>query len=155
MTIQEAIDRVDILKPNHFTDEDKIGWLNTLDGQVWRELITTHEQPRRHGHHHGVRPEDFAADPLDGEKPHRHEHDWNAGRYHPYDNDTPRDTVLLVEEPYAEMYIHYMAAQIDLGNAEIGKYNNDKSLFNNAYLTYSDYYTRTHMPLTRIRHFTL
>lgn len=63
--------------------------------------------------------------------------------------------MLLVPFPYTDMYLFYLSAQIDLGNAEIAKYNNNKQLFNNAYLTFSDYYTRTHMPLTACREFKL
>ena len=63
--------------------------------------------------------------------------------------------MLLVPFPYTDMYLFYLSAPIDLGNAEIAKYNNNKQLFNNAYLTFSDYYTRTHMPLTACREFRL
>lgn len=37
--------------------------------------------------------------------------------YHGYDVSTPRDTVLLVPEPYTNVYIYWLLSQIDLGNA--------------------------------------
>lgn len=43
MTIIEAIDKVDSLKPNAYTQEDKIAWLSTLDGIIKNEIIDTHE----------------------------------------------------------------------------------------------------------------
>lgn len=43
MTINEAINKVDTLKPNNFNEEDKIGWLSTLDFTVMREMVDTHE----------------------------------------------------------------------------------------------------------------
>lgn len=43
MTIIEAINRIDLLKPNNYTQEEKIGWLSTLDGIVKKEIIDTHE----------------------------------------------------------------------------------------------------------------
>lgn len=43
MTIIEAINRVDALKPNSYTELDKIAWLSKLDGAVKREIIDTHE----------------------------------------------------------------------------------------------------------------
>jgi len=43
MTIREAIDRVDAIKPNAFTRFDKINWLNELDGKIFEEVIKTHE----------------------------------------------------------------------------------------------------------------
>lgn len=43
MTIIEAINRIDSLKPNNYTQEDKITWLSTLDGNIKKEIIDTHE----------------------------------------------------------------------------------------------------------------
>ena len=42
MTIMEAINRIDTLKPNAFSQEEKIRWLSLLDGTVKKELIDTH-----------------------------------------------------------------------------------------------------------------
>ena len=43
MTIAEAISKVDTLKPNTYTIEDKLGWLSTLDTRVMTQIIETHE----------------------------------------------------------------------------------------------------------------
>ena len=43
MKIIEAINKIDALKPNNYTQEDKIGWLSTLDGLIKNEIIDTHE----------------------------------------------------------------------------------------------------------------
>ena len=43
MTISEAIRRVDTMKPNSYSSEDKIAWLSKLDGAVKAEIIDTHE----------------------------------------------------------------------------------------------------------------
>ena len=43
MTIIEAINRIDILKPNTYTPEIKIYWLSRLDGIVFEKIIKTHE----------------------------------------------------------------------------------------------------------------
>lgn len=43
MKIIEAIQKVDALKPNNYSQEDKIKWLSTLDGVIKREIIDTHE----------------------------------------------------------------------------------------------------------------
>ena len=45
MTIQKAIDRVFSIRPDSFSTEEKVEWLNTLDGQVYIETILTHENP--------------------------------------------------------------------------------------------------------------
>lgn len=43
MTIKEAIDRADDLKPNQFSEELKLAWLNNLDAQIHDDIIKTHE----------------------------------------------------------------------------------------------------------------
>lgn len=43
MTIIEAINAIDALKPNTYGTPEKIGWLSRLDGKVKREIIDTHE----------------------------------------------------------------------------------------------------------------
>lgn len=43
MTIQEAINLVDKLKPNQYTFLMKVKWLSKLDGQIFREVFATHE----------------------------------------------------------------------------------------------------------------
>ena len=43
MTIIEAINRIDSLKPNSQSTEDKIAWLSIVDGEVKENIINTHE----------------------------------------------------------------------------------------------------------------
>lgn len=43
MKVIEAIQMVDALKPNSYSQEDKIKWLSTLDGIIKIEIIDTHE----------------------------------------------------------------------------------------------------------------
>lgn len=43
MTLIEAINRIDILKPNTYSQQEKVRWLSTLDGIIKKEIIDTHE----------------------------------------------------------------------------------------------------------------
>lgn len=43
MKVREAIDRIDSLKHNTYTNGEKLDWLNRLDGMIKREIIDTHE----------------------------------------------------------------------------------------------------------------
>lgn len=43
MKAMDIIDRVDLLEPNDYGPEQKLHWLSTLDGKVFREVIETHE----------------------------------------------------------------------------------------------------------------
>lgn len=78
-----------------------------------------------------------------------HEHE-DGIVFEPYTSGTE---TLLVEEPYDEVYHHYLSMQIDLAGREINMYNNNRTLFNNAYLTWQDYYNRKVMPLQNVRDF--
>jgi hypothetical protein len=66
-----------------------------------------------------------------------------------YGEDTDQSTELLVAEPYDEMYLRWLEAQIDYANGEYERYNNSVDLFNTAYEEYKKYYNRTHMPKSR------
>ena len=43
MTIKEAIETTDVMKPNMYTLYDKIKWLSDLDMQIKTEIIEVHE----------------------------------------------------------------------------------------------------------------
>jgi hypothetical protein len=43
MTIIEAINQIDALKPNAYLQSDKIRWLNTVESYIKTEIIDTHE----------------------------------------------------------------------------------------------------------------
>ena len=43
MTIAEVISKVDALKPNTYTTEDKVEWLSNLDARVKSKIIDAHE----------------------------------------------------------------------------------------------------------------
>lgn len=43
MKAMDIIDRVDLMEPNDYSPEQKLHWLATLDGKIYREVIKTHE----------------------------------------------------------------------------------------------------------------
>lgn len=43
MTIIEAINRIDAVNPNNYSQPEKVSWLSTLDGVIKKEIIDTHE----------------------------------------------------------------------------------------------------------------
>lgn len=43
MTIMDAINRIDLLKPNGYAQVEKIKWLSTLDERIMNDIILTHE----------------------------------------------------------------------------------------------------------------
>lgn len=129
MTIQDALSRVDLLKPNMQSVGFKIDYLSQIDAIIHRELLMKHEMNEAEEW-----PEEFE----------------------PYDEGTDRGTELLVPFPYDEdLYTFWLMSKVDIQNQELDKYANDRTLFNNAYETFSDWLTRTHMPISAAREFHL
>lgn len=64
----------------------------------------------------------------------------------PYDPDTDMDTVLMVPDPYSDVYIKYLSAQVDYYNAELARYNNSMVMYNMALSSFADWYNRNHSP---------
>lgn len=64
-----------------------------------------------------------------------------------YTPETDPQTVLLAPEPFAEMYIRFMEAQIDYHNGEYGKYNQSILMFKAEYNGYERWYNRNYMPI--------
>lgn len=125
-TIASVIAQVDALKPNQYTALQKIAWLSECDSMVFSEVISKHL------------PDENAP-----------------GSFTPYGLDTDPSTELIISPPHDVIYRHYLAAQIDLANQELIRYNNSSALFNNAYQAYRAWYTRGHMPVSGVTHFTL
>ena len=125
MTIQRALDLADQMKPNMMQDETKIQFLSELEGIIFDELLM------------------------------QHEHLLEEERNRIYDADTDRGTEMLAPAPYDMVYVYWLMGKIDLQNMEIDKYNNDTALFNTAYETLSDWWTRNKMPIQKTREFRL
>ena len=56
------------------------------------------------------------------------------------------ETELRVPPPYDELYRFYLEAQIHYANGRMERYNNACAAWNNALLTYRDFWCRSHMP---------
>ncbi len=127
MTIIEAINGIDSLKPNAYSQLDKIAWLSTLDGIVKRQILDTHLLGD------GEEESEFAG----------------------YDENTDLSTELLIKDPYdRECYLPWLESKIDYSNGEYVKYNNSVLKFRDAYSDYQNDYNRHHMPKeTTIKYF--
>lgn len=63
-----------------------------------------------------------------------------------YNAETSPETVLLVPEPFDDMYLKWLEAQIDYYNREYSSYNNSMMAFNAVWENYCNFYGRSHMP---------
>ena len=71
-------------------------------------------------------------------------HDCPVDSFEGYTRFTPVGTVLLIPFPYDDIYVKYLAAETDLINGDIGRYNNSAVVFNTAYAAFRSMYNRTH-----------
>lgn len=118
MKIIEAISKVDELKFNTFSQDQKMNWLSQLDHMVKTQIIDTHE---------GGKEIPFAG----------------------YDSDTDSEsTELLIPAPFDAAYLRWMEAQIDYHNGEIKKYNISITMFNAEFEAFSNWYHRSHTPVS-------
>ena len=117
MTIQEALDLTDEMKPNLMSRKIKMKYLTELEQLIHAEILMKHMH----------RPEQ-ATQPA-------------------YTEDTDPGTVLLAPDPYAMVYVYWLMSKIDMINQEDARYNNDRALFEQAYLTLGDWWNRTFLPV--------
>ena len=120
MTLQKALDQADGMRANMMPRAMKVEWLSEIEQLIWHEILMKHE--------HTAEEETMPA----------------------YDEDTDSGTVLLVPDPYSRVYKYWLMFHIDEQNLEFDKCNNDKALFEQAYETMSDWWTRTKMPISPV-----
>lgn len=125
MTIQAILDKIDETKANTIETRDKVAWLSELDAKVYREVYMTHEGW----------PERIV--------------------FEGYDMDTDPSTELLIPDAYSDVYVHYLATEIDNVQRETGEYTKSALRFNNSWQTFCDYWVRNHMPKSVVRQFRL
>ena len=123
MTIQEALDIVDEMKPNMMSRKLKIKYLSEIEGLIHTEILMRHEHT-----------EEEETCPV-------------------YTEESDPGTVLIVPDQYAKVYTDWLMTKIDIQNQEDARYNVDRAQFENSYDTMSDWWTRTRMPLQARREF--
>lgn len=123
MTIREAINRADTIRPNQYTDEIKIQWLSELDERIFNDIISTHE-------------DNPYIDTID--------EDGNTvkGIVFPYTDDS---ISLIAASPYDVLYSSYLVAMIDEANEETTRYTNSSIKYNVQYQDYAKWYNRNHL----------
>lgn len=131
MTVQECIDKYNEERPNQLADELKMRWLKTLELLLMNEVIMTHEGADRYLYR-------LSPDNDDG-----------------FDGDSE----LIVQEPYTDVYFYYMDMRAAANANDTKRYNMAASLYNNALVTYHQWYNRTRKPLNKrskmLRHETI
>lgn len=117
MKVLEAIYEADALNPNTYPVQQKVRWLSRLDLRVQCEVIGTHED---------------GVEPYTG--------------YERGDINSELDRELLVGEPFCEMYVHWLTAQIAYCNREIAGFNAANAMFEAVYGDFRRQYHAAHRP---------
>jgi hypothetical protein len=160
-----AINHLDAVKPNGYSQTEKIRWLSTLDGIVKAEIIDNHEIKVEFVENKTTGKLDLYVfdkliDSFDVIAKGEYKSEKTgliftdkqkmieaACAFNGYTENTALTTELLIPHPYDEVYIRWLESQIDYANGEYGKYNNSMAMYNTAYVAFQNYYNRTHMPI--------
>ena len=172
MKIIEAINRIDSLKHNTYTQGEKLIWLSEVDWDVKKNIIDTHEgadkgeEIAKYILNHKKEYEESVTEYMKVHEVTREEAERNvvyqeikykdakehieATRndisFNGYDDSTDLQTELLIPAPYDKAYLLWMEAQIHYYNGEYDKYNNAMDMFYEAFESFERHYNRTHMP---------
>ena len=150
MTLQEALDIVDEMKPNMMSRKLKLKYLTEIEQLIFDEIVSKH-YPKGWTPPRTIRP---AEDPMDRQEEEAAEEQEKPEK--PVYNEQSDDgTVMIVPDPYSMVYIYWVMSKIDIQNQEDARYNIDRAHFENAYNTMSDWWTREHMPVQKTREFRL
>jgi len=148
MTIEQAIDRADRLRPNAFVTTEKVRWLSELDLQVYSEVILMADKNWKY---RTIEEEvtDGEGNVVEVKTVEDKSTKVPAFEFEGYDETTPLDTELLIDELYSNTYVDYLLSKYDLYSREINAYNNSALVFNNEYQNYCAWYRRNNEPITR------
>lgn len=109
MTIAEAINKVDALKPNTYSIEDKLGWLSTLDTRIMTLIIEAHEQTEPIHFYGYDDPEDLMIDLLVPAPYDEMYLRWLEAMidYHNSEDDRYNNAIILFNNAYEGYKTHY------------------------------------------------
>ncbi len=108
----DMIEELDGLDPNQYGSELKLGWLRDLDGRIFRELISRHEDAE------------------------------TAERYAAADYSDSEVELLVPEPYARDVYVNYLRGRVAEANAETERYNLYASAYNEAYGEFAAWYNR-------------
>lgn len=121
MTVNEALQRVSVLRPAHgYGAEILIGWLRELELTVFDEVINTHENPE-------------------------------GTEYHNIESIADGGVTLAVGAPYDRIYVDRLLYMIDQNNLESAREAATAARFAASYEEFCAAYNRSHMPLQKAK----
>lgn len=129
MTAAELIARYDAERPNQISPETKLEWLRKLEKLIIREVILTHSGDPRFT---------SSTTPFDEDD---YFEDWGLA------------SDLIVDVPYDDVYFYFIDTRASANANDTKRYNMAMTLYNNAMVTYQQYYNRTYRPIRKRKRF--
>ena len=128
MKIKECFDMIDMLKPNAYDESLKYKWLNTVEKDIFDNIILLAKPPKKPPMPEGE---------MDNKK---------KMVFEPYVEGIDEEKELIAYSPFDMLYVYYICAQIDYWNNEITSYSNSMAMYNERYQSFAAEYRRRFMP---------
>lgn len=119
MTIYEVLAMVDEIQPNTYDEKVKMTWLSELDGRVFKDVVLEYEHELVDDGEGNMIEPTFTA----------------------YNDENQE---LIIPDEYADIYRHWLFAQIAYSNGETERYQNSMLMFNSSYQDYTKWYRRNY-----------
>lgn len=133
MKASALIAQYNMERPNEVDDAVKLKMLKKCEHMIINEVILTHEHPVTD--EKKIEIVNSTLKITSGDTLQEHLDSFGM------------DTELIVPEPYEEVYIHFLDQKIAYNNNDIKRYNVAATQYNNAMLTYQQWYNRTNNAL--------
>lgn len=135
MKIRELLDYIDDVRPNAFTEAQKLVWINELEARIQRDVLLSaelwqYELPRS------------CDDPIEGSCT----IESGTGARCTGRRIMDEDKELILDPPHDAIYRHWMEAMIDYENGEYSKYQNSMQMFNAQWSSFVAWFAETYRP---------
>lgn len=131
-TVAQIIEQYNAERPNQTDDAVKVTWLRKCEQMLINEIYVQHE--------HDLEDETRQELNVEGSTLIIE----SAGSFEDHISNFDMDTALLVPEPYDDLYIYYLDQRIAFNANDKARYNTAVTMYNNALLTYQQYFNRTY-----------
>lgn len=135
-TVAQIIEQYNAERPNQVDDSVKVIWLRKCEQMLINEIYVQHD--------HDLEDETKLELKVVGSTLYI----TGAGSFEDHISNFGMDSSLLVPEPYDDLYIHYLDQRIAYNNNDKARYNSAATQYNNALLTYQQYFNRTYQTKT-------
>lgn len=131
MKVSALIEQYNMERPNEVEDSAKVSMLKKIEHIIINEVILTHE---------------FNKDdaPMEMSVTGSTLHINKGGNLTQHLDSFGMHIELLIPEPYEDVYTFFLDMRIAFNNNDMKRYNVASAMYNNALLTYQQYYNRTH-----------